>query len=112
MDTLTNDLPLAATGKELRQCGLRTYLWAGLHNYTLSDPPPYLPGRFRSKSIAEVVKFRPPDGGEPGPNQKKFLADLAKWTVGKRTRVQQRADRRRLARTARKELTEADYGQT
>ena len=52
----------------------------------------------------------PPNGGEPGPNARRFFADFAKWTVGKRTRLQHGSDRRRLARTARKELADLAKG--
>ena len=52
----------------------------------------------------------PPNGGEPGPNARRFFADFAKWTVGKRTPTQHGSDRRRLTRTARKELADLAKG--
>ena len=36
--------------------------WCSLHNCTLSDPPPYLPGRFRSKSAPFATPVRPLTG--------------------------------------------------
>ena len=54
---------------------------------------------------------RPPDGGEPGPNARRFFADFAQWTVGKRTPTQHGSDRRRLTRTARKELADLTKGE-
>ena len=53
----------------------------------------------------------PPNGGEPGPNARRFFADFAQWTVGKRTRLQHGSDRRRLARTARHELADLAKGE-
>ena len=53
----------------------------------------------------------PPKGGEPGPNELRWYTDLAKWTVGKWTQTQQRSDRRRLTRTARKELADLTKGE-
>ena len=58
----------------------------------------------------------PPDGGEPGPAEdtplrRRFFADLAKWTGAKPTRLQQRSDRRRLARTVRHELADLTRGE-
>ena len=65
---------------------------------------------------AERETRPPPDGGEPGPAEdtplrRRFFADLAKWTGVKPTRLQQRSDRRRLARTVRHELADLTRGE-
>ena len=52
----------------------------------------------------------PPNGGEPGPAERRFKAELAKWTGPKRTPVQHRSDRRRLARALRKEQADLAMG--
>ena len=51
----------------------------------------------------------PPDGGEPGPAERRFKAELAKWTVGKRTPLH-RSERRRLERAVRKEQADLAIG--
>ena len=65
-------------------------------------------------SRAESETRPPPDGGEPGaeetPLRRRFFADLAKWTGAKPTRLQHGSDRRRMARTARKELADLAKG--
>ena len=75
------------------------------------DAPP-LEAVASTPTLAEIVKRPPPDGGEPGPNERRFKAELAKWTVGKRTPTQHRSDRRRMARTARQELADLAEGRT
>ena len=75
---------------------------------TETRQPPETRGQSPDSSVSP--EHAPPDGGEPGPNARRFFADFAKWTVGKRTRLQHRADRRRLARTARKELADLAKG--
>ena len=44
-------------------------------------------------------------------SDRRFFADLAQWTVGKRTPTQHRSDRRRMARTARQELADLAKGE-
>ena len=46
---------------------------------------------------------------KPGPNELRFKAELAKWTVGKRTPLH-RSDRRRLERALRKEQADLAMG--
>ena len=63
-------------------------------------------------SVPETETRQPPETrGEPGPNARRFFADFAKWTVGKRTPTQHGSDRRRLTRTARKELADLTKGE-
>ena len=59
----------------------------------------------------EIVNRKAADGSEPGPKQREFYALLATFTKPKkRTRVLQRSDRPRLARTARQELADLAMG--
>ena len=59
---------------------------------------------------AETETRPPPDGGELGPAKLRFKAEFAKWTVGKRTPAKHRSDRRRMGRTARKEMANLTKG--
>ena len=59
----------------------------------------------------EIVNRKAADGSEPGPKQREFYALLATFTKPKkRAPVLQLSDRRRLARTARKELADLPMG--
>ena len=76
---------------------------------TETRQPPETRGQ-RPDSSVSPEHGSPPNGGEPGPNARRFFADFAKWTVGKRTPTQHGSDRRRLTRTARKELADLAKG--
>ena len=83
------------------------------------DAPP-LEAVASTPILAEIVKRPPkependipPDGGEPGPNERRFKAQWAKWTIGKRTRLQHGSDRRRKVRAARHDLADLAEGRT
>ena len=77
---------------------------------TETRQPPETRGQ-RPDSSVSPEDGSPPNGGEPGPNARRFFADFAKWTVGKRTPTQHRSARRRMARTARHELADLAKGE-
>ena len=77
---------------------------------TETRQPPETRGQ-RPDSSVSPEHGSPPNGGEPGPNARRFFADFAKWTVGKRTPTQHGSDRRRKARTARQELADLAKGE-
>ena len=77
---------------------------------TATRQPPETRGQ-RPDSSVSPEHGSPPNGGEPGPNARRFFADFAQWTVGKRTRLQHGSDRRRLARTARHDLADLAKGE-
>ena len=77
---------------------------------TETRQPPETRGQRRDSSVSPE-HGSPPNGGEPGPNARRFFADFAKWTVGKRTPTQHGSDRRRKARTARQELADLAKGE-
>ena len=67
-------------------------------------------GEAESHSVPETETHQTPNGGEPGPNERQFKAELAKWTGPKRTKKLDRSDRRRLARQAQKEMADLAMG--
>ena len=77
---------------------------------TETGQPPETRGQ-RPDSFLPQKQEIPPDGGEPGPNERRFYADFAQWTVGKRPTATHRSDRRRLARAARQELAKLAKGE-
>ena len=76
---------------------------------TETRPAPETRGESSEDSVLPEHAI-PPDGGEPGPAERRFKAELAKWTVGKRTPLQHRSERRRLARALRKEQADLAIG--
>ena len=78
---------------------------------TETRQPPETRGQSQDKFVPQEDEI-PPDGCEPGPNELRFKADFAQWTVGKRTPTQHGSDRRRMARTARHELADLAEGRT
>ena len=76
---------------------------------TETRPAPETRGESSEDSVLPEHAI-PPDGGEPGPAERRFKAELAKWTVGKRTPLQHRSERRRLARALRKEQADLAMG--
>ena len=77
---------------------------------TETRQPPETRGQ-RPDSSVSPEDGSPPNGGEPGPNARRFFADFAKWTVGKRPPATHRSARRRMARAARQELAELAKGE-
>ena len=71
--------------------------------------PPETRGQSPDNSVSTEHEI-PHKGGEPGPAELQFKAELAKWTGPKRTPVQHRSDRRRLARALRKEQADLAMG--
>ena len=67
-------------------------------------------GGAESPSVPETETRQPPNGGEPGPAELQFKAELAKWTGPKRTKKLDRSDRRRMARAAQKEMADLAMG--
>ena len=76
---------------------------------TETRQPPETRGQ-RPDSSVSPEHGSSPNGGEPGPNALRFFADLAQWTVGKRTPATHRSARRRMARAARQELADLARG--
>ena len=76
---------------------------------TETRQPPETRGQSPDSSVSPE-HGSPPNGGEPGPNALRFFADLAQWTVGKRTPATHRSARRRMARAARQELADLARG--
>ena len=76
---------------------------------TETRQPPETRGQRPDSTVSPEHEITP-NGGEPGPAELQFKAELAKWTGPKRTKTQHRSDRRGMARALRKEQADRPMG--